>query len=220
MDTSNFVRLKIASYKKSGYLPDFSEHFLDGITIQYAYSKKHCEQVAILSEAIAEKTSNNPQRAFFCGLLHDFGKFLLPARVFDESNANFRSEYDLAKTHARIGFISLKDIDLFTALCAGTHHNVYENGYGISMDCIPTNWSASAVKDFLETANIVSIADFADASTRKTTIRDGSYHYGTDLKSILYGKYFKYQSIVDIAIECFEDLFPQHAEIALSRKFE
>lgn len=219
MITSDLVRLKIASYDKGGKLVDFCEDFLDHAGIEYAEPKEHSERVAILAEAIAERTDHDPEKAFFHGLLHDVGKTKLPPPLFDGHNFNSEDEYTLVKTHAQVGFRTLENIDLPAALCAGLHHNVCSNGYGIPMEWIPASWSSGYIEDLLEMTTIVSISDFTSASTRKTKLHDGC-QYGCDLKSILYGKFFHAHNFVDVAIECLQAIFPLQAETILNRKFE
>lgn len=91
----------------------------------------HCQRVALLSEKTAEILSKDKKAAFFGGLLHDLGKIFIRKELFDGHNIT-DEEYKDVQGHALLGYVSLKRIHLFTALCCGLHHAVGENGYGLN----------------------------------------------------------------------------------------
>jgi HD-GYP domain-containing protein (c-di-GMP phosphodiesterase class II) len=64
--------------------------------------------------------------------LHDVGKLILPCSLFDGHNIS-AEEYALVKHHAQDGFKALMEMHMFTALCAGFHHNLYKAGYGVTI---------------------------------------------------------------------------------------
>jgi putative nucleotidyltransferase with HDIG domain len=178
---------KIEGYQPQGGLDISSKLFLHMATVRHAEVRDHCERVALLAETTAFKLQKDAKATFFAGLLHDIGKVMLPAELFDGHNIS-SEEYALVKEHAYDGFRALKDMHLFTALCCGAHHAMYKAGYGLSQEDLPKDWGMSTVKKVLEIAAIVSICDFVDAYThRTTTIKDGSQ--GPDLKTMLETKY-------------------------------
>lgn len=214
MNAKDAVQRRIKLYNPKGNLGHTAKLFLAIAKVNHSQVKAHSERVALLSEAAAKKMRKDALAAFFAGLLHDFGKILLPGELFDGHNFEDPAEYELVKTHAQGGFIALKEIHLFTALCAGLHHNLYEKGYGASINDIPAKWAARTIKKVLEMSTIISIADFVDAfTTRKTKIKDGS-DQGPTLKDMLYSKYKDDKLIVDIVLEALKHLFPDQAKIA------
>ena len=207
MKTSTLIQRKINHYNPSGDLAHTSRLFLAFSEVNHNTTKKHVEKVALLSEETAKCLKKDAKAAFFAGLLHDIGKIFLPANLFDGHNIT-SEEYEYVKTHAIVGFKALKKYHLFTALCSGLHHNLYKAGYGISNDLFPSTWSPSTIKKVLEISTIISICDFVDAFTsRTTTIKDGSDKVKTDLKSMLYEKYSNDQIVVDAALASYQKLF-------------
>jgi putative nucleotidyltransferase with HDIG domain len=178
---------KITGYQPQGGLDTSSKLFLHMSGVRHAEVRDHCERVALLAETTALKLEKDAKADFFAGLLHDIGKVLLPAELFDGHNID-SAEYSLVKEHAYDGFAALKDMHLFTALCCGAHHAMYKAGYGVSQEDFPKDWGIHTIKKVLEIATIISVCDFIDAFThRTTTIKDGTT--GSDLRSMLESKY-------------------------------
>ena len=202
MNASKIVLKKIAEYNPKGDLAHTAKLFLAMSEVNHVSTKEHVERVALLAEKTAKKLRKDAKAAFFAGLLHDIGKMLLPAGLFDEHNID-ALEYSHVKTHALAGFQALKKLHLFTALCAGLHHNLYKAGYGVGVDSLPAGWSPATIKKVLEISTIISICDFVDAfRNRKTEIKDGSDAgiEKPDLKSMLYSKYSNDLAVVDVVL--------------------
>jgi putative nucleotidyltransferase with HDIG domain len=194
------VQDRITQYKPQGGLDVTSKLFLHMAAVRHPDVRDHCERVGLLAEAVAIKLDKDPKAAFFGGLLHDIGKAVLPAVLFDGHNIS-AEEYALVKEHAYDGFNILKDMHLFTALICGAHHAMYTAGYGASQEDFPKEWGLATVKKALEIATIVSICDFIDAFThRTTTLKDGSA--GPDLPSMLEKKYPNDLQVVRTALKC------------------
>jgi putative nucleotidyltransferase with HDIG domain len=191
---------KIDDYKIKNGLGDFAKSI---ILRSHETVIVHEKKVALLAEAIAEKMLVDSRLAFFAGLMHDAGKLALPSHFFDERTIS-QEEYSEIKKHAVIGFEMLREDYLFTALCVGLHHAVYDKGYGLTIEDFPEYLPLSVRNNILKIATIVSIADFIEAySHRVSIIMDGSDMTKGDLKSILYEKYPKDIQIIDIALEEF-----------------
>jgi len=164
------IRRKILIYNPKGNLAQTAQLILAFTEVNHASTKDHIERVALLAEAVAKVSKKDAKAAFFGGLLHDAGKIILPANLFDGHNIT-PEEYEYVKTHAKAGFKVLYSLHKFTALCAGFHHRLYEAGYGADMKDFPSNWSPTTVKKVLEISTIISICDFVEAfTTRKTKI--------------------------------------------------
>ena len=204
MNHSRLVQKKIIAYNPKGELAQTAKFFLAMSEVNHAPTKDHVERVALLAEKTAKRLRKDAKAAFFAGLLHDVGKIILPANLFDGHNVN-EEEYVHIKTHALAGFKALKKLHLFTALCAGLHHNLYKAGYGVGLDVFPEDWSPATIKKVLDISTIISICDFVDAfMNRKTEIKDGS-DAGVekpDLKTMLYAKYSNDLAVVDVVLSC------------------
>lgn len=194
---------KITEYKPKGGLDHTAKFFLALCDINHDSTKGHVERVALLSEATAKVLRKDTKAAFFGGLLHDVGKLVLPATLFDGHDIN-SEEYSRVKSHAQAGYKALEKFHLFVAFCAGFHHNLYKAGYGLSMEVFPKSWSPATVKKVLEISTIISICDFVDAFThRKTKIKDGSDQGQPEpnLKDMLYSKYPGDLMVVDTVLK-------------------
>jgi len=169
--------------------------------VRHADVRDHCERVALLAEGVARKLKMDAKAAFFAGLLHDIGKVMLPSELFDGHNIN-AAEYAQVKEHAYDGFLALKDMHLFTALCCGAHHAMYKAGYGVNQEDFPKEWGMASIKKVLEISAIVSVCDFLDAYTHRTTeIKDGSDKGTTSLTAMLETKYPDDLLIVETALK-------------------
>lgn len=207
MNLQECVAEKITAYEPKNGLDYIARFFIAMSAVKHSQVTNHIERVALLAEAIASRIRLDSKSAFFAGLLHDVGKLILPYNLFDGHDIN-QEEYQEIKQHAIIGFEALKNDYLFTSLCAGLHHAMYQHGYGLTMKDFPDCLSHPVTtKKILQIAVIVSISDFIEAYThRKTKIRDGSNSVSQDLQSMLYLKYPDDLAIVDIALEEFPKL--------------
>ena len=206
MGTSQTVQNKITKYKPKGGLDHTARFFLALCELNHESTKEHVERVALLAEATAKSLKKDAKAAFFAGILHDIGKLVLSAKLFDGHNVD-TAEYNEIKTHAQAGFKALQKFHLFVALCAGLHHNLYKAGYGLTVDMFPKEWSPATIKKVLDISTIISICDFVDAFTHRTTkIKDGSDQGQPepDLKEILYTKYSNDLIVVDTVLKQIE----------------
>lgn len=198
-DAHQKVLYHIGLYDPGCGLDTSSRLFLHMVEIRHPEVLDHCERVALLAESTAKVLRKDAKAAFFAGLLHDIGKVILPSTLFDGHEIS-AEEYALVKEHAYDGFTILKDMHLFTALASGAHHAMYQAGYGIGVEDLPKEWGLPTILKVLEISTIVSICDFIDAYThRTTTIKDGSG--GVDLKGMLDKKYPNDPIVVQTALE-------------------
>jgi len=192
------VNEKIETYNPRGGLAQTAKFFLALVGINHGETREHCERVALLAEVVAERMKKDKKAAFFAGLLHDTGKLVLPATLFEGHNIS-AEEYAQVKEHAVAGFRALRGLHSFTALCAGLHHNLYKAGYGLTLEDFPKEWGLATIKKVLDISAIISICDFIDAFThRATKILDGSS--GPDLRTMMTQKYPDDELLVDLAL--------------------
>ena len=206
MNTDTKILRKISNYQPKGGLGHTAELILSLSVVNHTQVKKHLERVALLSEETARRQKKDNKAAFFAGLLHDVGKILLPYKLFDGHNIN-SEEYGEVKRHAIAAYMAMEDRHLFTALCAGLHHNLYKKGYGLKMGDFPTDLSPATIKKVLDIAMIISICDFVDAFThRDTKILDGSDKKSPKLKKMLQEKYPNEFQTIEIVLQVNKDL--------------
>lgn len=197
-DIDGVILNKIDAYCPSGKIDHTVKLFLSILSLMHKTTKEHLERVALLAEATAINLRKDPKAAFFGGLLHDFGKLMLPYDLFDGHEIS-SEEYGEIKRHSLMGFEALKGFHLFSALCAGLHHNLYFKGYGAKMSDFPPDWPPLLVKKVLDISTIISICDFVDAyMTRGTKIKDGSGVGG--LKMMLLSNYCNDSMIVEAVL--------------------
>ena len=198
------INAKVEAYNPRGGLSQTAKFFLALIGINHGDTREHCERVALLAERVAVMMKKDAKASFFAGLLHDTGKLVLPAPLFDGHNIS-AEEYAKVKEHAMAGFRALRGLHAFTALCAGLHHNLYKAGYGLTLEDFPKDWSMATIKKVLEISAVISVCDFIDAYThRATKVLDGSA--GPDLRTMLVQKYPDDVLLVELALMANEEM--------------
>jgi HD-GYP domain-containing protein (c-di-GMP phosphodiesterase class II) len=137
------------------------------------YTRGHSERVAFISKWIAEHyaqitgelVTDEIQKIYLAGLLHDIGKIGVPESVLGKQGKLTEAEYDQMKAHPAIGAGILSEICQMVDVVPGVlcHHEWYDGkGYprGLAGDDIPL------------AGKIVMIADSFDAMTSKRTYRE------------------------------------------------
>lgn len=197
---------RIKKFHPKGGLGETATVILILLGFNHLLVQKHAEGLALLAEKVARKLKKDEKAAFFGALFHDIGKLVMVGDLFCGRNIT-AEEYEQVKKHAVMGFLALKDVFLFTALCAGLHHAMYEKGYGITVRDIPRKLGAPTVKKILEIAAILAICDDIDASlTRGTTLKDDSGK-GLSLRERLEKKFPNDLLAVEIALGEAERLY-------------
>ena len=213
INTSRRVHNRIKKFAPSGKLDHTALLYRALAAISHPHVLAHTDRVALICEKVARKMKKDPKAAFFAGLLHDFGKIVLPHQLFDEHDISAQ-EYALIKSHSIAGFEALKDLHLFTALCAGLHHSLYHHGYGLTVEDFPKNWTPPIIRKVLGIATIVSICDFIDAySHRKTKLRHSpsatDKAQGMSLRDLLLKQYPDDEITIDIALKVNQEFLPE-----------
>ena len=168
--------------------------------INHSSTLEHMQRVALMSEAVAKKRGWDQKAAFFGGLLHDIAKLVLPSELFDGHDID-ANEYTRIKTHATNGFKILKSLGHnFTAMCAGLHHAIYAHGYGVTTKDFPKEWDIMTAQKVLNLSAVISICDFIDAATHRSTRLHGNTGEDLGLREMLYEKYPNNSDLIDIAL--------------------
>jgi hypothetical protein len=196
------VERRIVAYRPKGGLDHTARLFLAICSINHPRVKEHAERVALLAENTALALEKDLKAAFFAGLLHDFGKIMLPPELFQEKVKISERDFAHIKTHAVSAFRVLQPFHPFIALCAGLHHALYKMGYGLTLKDLPEEWSLATAKKVLDISTIISVCDFIDAAThRKTKLRGTKAEKKSTLRQLLLEKYPDDRLVVRAALK-------------------
>lgn len=198
------VENRIERYSPGGNLDHTAKLYRAMAAIRHPQVMAHTDRVALLAESVAQAMGKDAKAAFFAGLLHDFGKIVLPDTLFDGHDIS-AEEYADIKTHAISGWDILGEFHMFTAMCAGLHHALYHRGYGLTISDFPKGITLPLIKKVLEIATIVSICDFVDAYThRKTKLKHSPASKGKaegkSLRDLLLAQYPGDVQVIDLAL--------------------
>ena len=125
------------------------------------YTKKHCENVALLCQKLCEFMHLNEEFTIYCTIcayLHDIGKLYIPSSILQKQAKLTEEEYNTMKNHTVMGYdICFKDLKLRSyANGARYHHeNLDGSGYPDGITDIPLE------------AQIIKVADVFDALVSK-----------------------------------------------------
>jgi putative nucleotidyltransferase with HDIG domain len=167
------------------------------------YTSNHSENVAKYAVEIARRMGLSDEKCQIIhegGLLHDIGKIGIPENILTKPDMLTNEEYDLIKSHPKIGYDIIKHVSNFKGNgvldVVLYHHERYDgSGYpkGLKGEDIPLN------------ARIVAIADSFDAMTSKRVYRtEQSLSYS--LNEILNNKGTQFDpELVDIFLSMFEE---------------
>ena len=140
----------------------------EAIDAKDKYTNGHSTRVAEYSREIARRygyTKKQQEDIYMMGLLHDVGKIGIPDSVINKPGKLTAEEYEIIKTHSRVGARILRKIEEMPKLVEGArwHHERYDGkGYpdGLVGESIP------------EEARIIAVADAYDAMTSRRSYRD------------------------------------------------
>ena len=140
----------------------------EAIDAKDKYTNGHSTRVAQYSREIARRygyTTKQQEDIYMMGLLHDVGKIGIPDSVINKPGKLTPEEYEVIKTHSRVGARILRKIEEMPKLVEGArwHHERYDGkGYpdGLVGESIP------------EEARIIAVADAYDAMSSRRSYRD------------------------------------------------
>lgn len=161
--------------RAGGTTPDFVElarRWANDIECNDDFTQGHCDRVADIACAIAVADGFDAQRMYWFrvgALLHDIGKFVVPAEVLNKAGCLSPDEWDVVRSHPRAGVEMVQDVafpgDVMDILLS--HHERWDgSGYphGLAGETIPP------------AARIVAIADAYDAITSERSYKPGLAH--------------------------------------------
>ncbi len=141
---------------------------LSDVYIYDNYVFTHSLNVTVYTLALAVKLGYNERELLEIGigaLLHDVGKMAVPLEILNKPGKLTKEEFEVIKTHPKVGYDMLKDlpnISLLTAHCALQHHERI-NGSGY-----PYGLKGDEIHEY---AQIIGIADVFDAVTSHRSYR-------------------------------------------------
>lgn len=161
--------------RAGGSTPDFVElarRWANDIECNDDFTQGHCDRVADIACAIAVVDGFTDERLYWFrvgAVLHDIGKFVVPAEVLNKAGRLSEAEWDVMRSHPRAGVEMVQDVafpsDVMDILLA--HHERWDgSGYphGLAGEAIP------------RAARIVAIADAYDAITSVRSYKDALPH--------------------------------------------
>lgn len=134
------------------------EAFSSIVEISDPYTSGHQSRTGELARAIARKMNlgyDVEHSVYLASLLHDLGKFYIPAQILNKPGRLTEIEYSLIKTHPSLGYQILKKIDFpwpIADIVLQHHEKINGSGYpyGISGDDIMIEAKILCVADVVE----------------------------------------------------------------------
>ena len=123
------------------------------------YTAGHQQRVADLASAIAEKMDLSEDRIYgirLGGVIHDIGKISIPAEILTKPGRLNKIEFDLMKTHPKVGYDILKGIEFPWPIAKTVlqhHERINGSGYPLGLKG----------KEILLEARILGVADVVEA---------------------------------------------------------
>jgi putative nucleotidyltransferase with HDIG domain len=134
------------------------EAFSSIVEISDPYTSGHQSRTGELAKAIARKMNlgyDVEHAVYLASLLHDLGKFYIPAQILNKPGKLTEIEYSLIKTHPSLGYQILKKIDFpwpIADIVLQHHEKIDGSGYpyGIIGDDIMIEAKILCVADVIE----------------------------------------------------------------------
>ena len=141
---------------------------VNAIDAKDEYSRGHSQRVAEYSREIAYLMGKSEEECieiYYAGLLHDVGKIGIADRVLNKKGKLTEEEYEIIKTHSKMGKQILSGISEYPYLSIGAnHHHERYDGKGY-----PDKLKGT---DIPEIARIIAVADSYDAMSSNRSYRD------------------------------------------------
>lgn len=159
-----YIDYRMAKYKAKAerdkmFIREMTEAVANTIDMKDKYTKGHSTRVAEYTVMLAEELGLPKDKVdmyYNIALLHDIGKIGIPPEVLNKPGKLTDNEFMMIKSHAKLGYNSLKHITTLPELAIGakSHHERPDGkGYpdGLVGDQIP------------EVARVIAVADTFDA---------------------------------------------------------
>jgi PAS domain S-box-containing protein/putative nucleotidyltransferase with HDIG domain len=171
------------------------------VEVRDPYTAGHQQRVAKLATAIARELSLSEERIEgigVAGTLHDIGKISIPAEILSKPGRLRKSEFDLVKDHAEIGYGLLKAIEFsrpVAQIVLQHHERMDGSGY-------PNGLSG---KNILIEARIMGVADVIESMSSHRPYRP-AFSIDKALLEIILKKGVLYDpEVVDACVRLFNE---------------
>jgi putative nucleotidyltransferase with HDIG domain len=171
------------------------------VEVRDPYTAGHQQRVAKLATAIARELSLSEERIEgigVAGTLHDIGKISIPAEILSKPGRLRKSEFDLVKDHAEIGYSLLKAIEFsrpVAQIVLQHHERTDGSGY-------PNGLSG---KNILIEARIMGVADVIESMSSHRPYRP-AFSIDKALLEIILKKGVLYDpEVVDACVRLFNE---------------
>ena len=157
------IRNKMKNYQKK---EEENKALIRGITQAFAkvvdmkdhYTNGHSSRVAEYTAMLARELGYNDdeiEKYYNIALLHDIGKIGIPEDVLNKPGRLTDEEYEIIKSHTKLGFDALKEIKIMPELAIGAmYHHERPDGLG---------YNKLKNGDIPKVAQIIGVADAFDA---------------------------------------------------------
>ena len=151
------------TYLKSYNLDKTIQHQLNLLDSLDVYTRKHCENVAIITCNLCRKlhlSRSFTEYCTICAYLHDIGKLFIPSEVLQKPAKLTPEEYEIMKTHTTLGYnLCIKDPKLRPYHAGAYYHHECLDGTGYPQGLVK--------KDIPFEAQIIKVADEYEAIVNK-----------------------------------------------------
>ena len=187
------------SEKLQALIEDITEAIALTTELRDPYTSGHQQRVTQLAHAIAKEMGLNKEMLSeirVAGSLHDIGKMYIPSEILTKPGKLTELEFDMIKTHPKVGYNILKTIDFpwpVASIVLQHHERMDGSGY-------PSGLSAD---DILLEARILGVADVVEAMASHRPYRpalgiDKALEEISEKRGSLY-----YPEVVDVCLKLF-----------------
>ncbi len=171
------------------------------VEVRDPYTAGHQQRVADLARMIAAEMKLKKQiidGIRMAGAIHDIGKIALPAEVLSKPSALSEVEFELIKSHPKVGYEILKNVEFpwpVAKIVLQHHERLNGSGYPLEL----------SGKEIIIEARILAVADVVEAMTNHRPYRP-ALGIEVALKEIEKNKDILYDpKVVDACIKVFKE---------------
>jgi putative nucleotidyltransferase with HDIG domain len=197
----NSTDVSVDVWKMIGFCEETVRAMVKIIELRDPYTASHQVRVSRISVEIAGALGLSSARiksVQLAALIHDIGKLAIPQELLNKPGRLSQSEFEMIKTHTRVGYGILKDIKFpwpIARMVLQHHERINGSGYPYGLEGL----------DILLEARILSVADVVEAMSSNRPYRPA---IGVDLaiEEIQQNKYILYDAnVVEACLKCFAD---------------